>query len=112
MDMMTYRMSCGKGEMSAADVIYARLDVDGRNVVCLSECGFGSIGDVVGWVRRMAGRFAGMARLLVRNQSRGWQVTLPLRSVAGDGVGGSSAPAELCRPMCGNQYLIPWPQVG
>lgn len=89
-------------KLSVGDNIYAVLTIDGQTVLRFSDNCFSSMRDVISMVFRLAGKFVGMARLLVRNQSEGWNVTMPLAS-----NGGANATASA--PVAANgQYLIPW----
>ena len=95
-------MMRGRNKVNIGDKIYAVLTIDGETVVKFSDNCFGSLRDVISAVFRAAGRFVGVARLLIRNQSEGWNVSMPLASNAG-------AQPRVSAPVAANgQYLIPW----
>lgn len=84
------------------DCIYASLMIDGRTVASFSRQNFNNISEVIRLMYHFAGQFAGMARMLVRNQSKGWSAILPLSSNA-------PKSATMRQPVAKNgQYLIPW----
>ncbi|MGN0213633.1 MAG: hypothetical protein ACI4AH_02360 [Muribaculaceae bacterium] len=88
--------------MSATDYIYASLTIDGRTVASFNRQNFNSISEVIKLMYHIAGQFAGMARMLVRNQSKGWSTVLPLTS-------NISCTESARRPIAKNgQYIIPW----
>lgn len=95
-------------KLSKGDNIYATLTIDGRTVVSVNDNNFASMRDVISNVVRMAGKFVGMARLLVRNQTEGWNITMPLASnTAAPRV--SRSPRIQRAPMTADgQLLIPW----
>ncbi len=95
-------MMRGRNKVNFGDKIYAVLTIDGETVVKFSDNCFGSLRDVISAVFRAAGRFVGVARLLIRNQSEGWNVSMPLASNA-------CAQPRVSAPVTANgQYLIPW----
>ena len=95
-------MMRGRNKVNFGDKIYAVLTIDGETVVKFSDNCFGSLRDVISAVFRAAGRFVGVARLLIRNQSEGWNVSMPLASNAG-------TQPRMSAPVAANgQYLIPW----
>lgn len=95
-------MMRGRNKVSFGDKIYAVLTIDGETVVKFTDNCFGSLRDVISAVFRAAGRFVGVARLLIRNQSEGWNVSMPLASNV-------AASARVSAPVAANgQYLIPW----
>ena len=95
-------MMRGRNKVSFGDKIYAVLTIDGETVVKFTDNCFGSLRDVISAVFRAAGRFVGVARLLIRNQSEGWNVSMPLASNAVPQAG-VKAPVAV-----NGQYLIPW----
>lgn len=95
-------MMRGRNKVNFGDKIYAVLTIDGETVVKFSDNCFGSLRDVISAVFMAAGRFVGVARLLIRNQSEGWNVSMPLASNAG-------TQPRVSAPVAANgQYLIPW----
>lgn len=84
------------------DCIYASLMIDGRTVASFSRQNFNNISEVIRLMYHFAGQFAGMARMLVRNQSKGWSAILPLSSNV-------PKSATMRQPVAKNgQYIIPW----
>ncbi len=91
-------------QINLNDKIYASLMVDGEEVLSFQRNDFSSMGDVIYLIYSMAGQFAGSARLIIRNQSQGWNLAMPLASNKRR-VATSIEKA----PMAVNgQYLIPW----
>ena len=64
--------------ISSTDQLVATLENNGRELLRLQIQNVSSIDQVVGVARQMAGKFAGLARLTVRNRTRGWTRTLTL----------------------------------
>ena len=92
--------------MSTTDKIVAQLESNGRVIARVSTSNITSIDEIIGMVRALAGRFMGLARLTIRNQTQGWSHVVALASRR------CAAPAY-CRPtslpaMQGRQYLIPF----
>lgn len=64
--------------MCETDRIYATLTIAGRIVVRLDEAGYASLAYLYNRLRDLAGEVAGLARLSVRNMSRGWTMQRPM----------------------------------
>ena len=92
-------------QLTLGDAIYASLSIDGSPVANINSTRFGSISDIISLIYHVAGRFAGTAKLLIRNQSRGWNTTMTIASNSKPAK--SNMPAK--QPVVENgQYLIPW----
>ncbi|MGM9804396.1 MAG: hypothetical protein ACI308_09500 [Muribaculaceae bacterium] len=92
-------------KLDKSDNIFASLTIDGRPVASINRSNFCSLSEVVKLMYHIAGQFAGMARLLIRNQSQGWSTTLPLSS----NKPASKLSKTPSKPTAVNgQYLIPW----
>jgi len=88
--------------MVASDKIFATLECNGRVVARLSERNFSSIDEVVRTVRRIAGQFVGLARLVIRNQTQGWSTQVAIAAPR------RQAAQAMPRVDRNGQYLIPW----
>ena len=64
--------------ITASDQVFATLEAGGRILARLSSINFGSIGEVIDAIYRMAGKFAGIARVSIRNKSQGWSKVMML----------------------------------
>ena len=87
------------------DRICASLECNGRRLVSINATGFTSMETIKRAVLDLAGRFAGVAVLTVRNCTQGWRDVTALASMR------NAVPAmQPARntPRNGNQYLIPW----
>ncbi len=97
-------MSKLERQISKNDNIYASLMVDGEEKLSFRRSEFSSMGDVVHLIYRLAGKFVGSARLIIRNQSQGWNIAMPLASNSVF----SAFSAEKTPQVENGQYLIPW----
>ena len=87
------------------DRICASLECNGRRLATINATGFSSMETIKRAILDLAGRFAGVAVLTVRNCTQGWRDVSALASMRG------AVPAM--QPACtaphrGSQYLIPW----
>ena len=87
------------------DRICASLDCNGRRLASINATGFSNLEAVKRALLDLAGHYAGMAVLTVRNCTQGWRDVTALATMR------FTAPAM--RPACntprnGDQYLIPW----
>lgn len=91
--------------LSTTDQVLAILERDGQVLASVSKRDFKSVNEVVRFLISLAGRFAGLAKLTIRNKTQGWSTHMtlaspfrrpPMPSIA------ALAPRE------GRQYLIPW----
>ena len=71
-------MNASSLEIRNSDLVFATLEANGQIIARLSAMNFGSVGEVVRAIYRMAGKFAGMARVCIRNKSQGWSKVLML----------------------------------
>ena len=73
------RMMAGRERaMAQSDNVFVRVISDGREMMNFRKSGYASISDVIATVSRMASGLWGLAKLIIRNQSRGWSVEVPL----------------------------------
>ena len=104
---MTAKMKTNDNNLlKMSDHIVAQLENNGRVIAKVSTSNIGSIDELIGMVRTLAGKFMGLARLTIRNQTQGWSRVIALASRR------CSAPSY-SRPtplptMQGRQYLIPF----
>lgn len=92
------------------DRVFARLTMGGRTLVEFMMNRVSSIEEVISELSRMSGDVRGLARLYVRNQSRGWSeerglMVSPRGSRRGERV--VSAPAASGEES-GRRMLFPW----
>lgn len=71
-------MRIEKGRIEQGDDVYAALSVSGMTVAELRNVQAVGIDDILVALRRMAARYSGMARVCIRNKTRGWMVQLPV----------------------------------
>ena len=65
-------------QVSASDQIVAQLEVNGHVLARVSNRNFRDIDEVVGMIQALAGKFLGLARLTIRNQTQGWSKVMTL----------------------------------
>ena len=82
------------------DKIFATLECNGRRLASVNGSQFASLDAVKRALVSLAGRYAGMAVLTVRNCTRGWRDVTALATMR--------RPAVSRVPRVGAQYLIPW----
>ena len=91
--------------VNCGDKICATLVCNGRRLASVEGSDFSGLAAVKSVLLDLAGRFAGMAVLTVRNCTQGWRDVTALatmrRAVA-------SPEAPVTAPRSGAQYLIPW----
>lgn len=93
-------MKINHGEIRKGDRIYARLVMGSRTIVELMLETVSGMTDVLGEIRKKCRSVRGLARLYVRNHSRGWAEERPLMlyssapvvSAATSGGSGFSSP--------------------
>ncbi len=71
-------MNAASIEIKNSDLVFATLEANGQIIARLSAMNFGSVGDVVKAIYKLAGKFVGMARVSIRNKSQGWSKVLML----------------------------------
>lgn len=64
--------------MSLSDRIFARLSLGGRVIAEIDRADFPSLSFLLTAIRAMVPGVSGLARLSVRNMSRGWSLERPL----------------------------------
>ena len=87
------------------DKICATLECNGRRLASVNATGFSSLDTVKRTLLDLAGRFAGMAVLTVRNCTQGWR---DVSAVASMRYAAPAVRPVRNAPRQGNQYLIPW----
>ena len=96
---LNYIVNCG-------DRICATLDCNGRRLASVNGSEFASLDAVKSALLDMAGRFAGMAVITVRNCSQGWRDVTAMATMRRPAAIPQPVPATA--PHVGSQYLIPW----
>lgn len=92
--------------LTLGDNVFASLTVDGRSIASINSTRFSSINDIISLIYHLAGRFAGSAKLTIRNQSRGWFTST---MIASNNKPSHMATPSSKKPIAENgQYLIPW----
>jgi hypothetical protein len=92
--------------VNVGDRICASLECNGRRLASVNGVNFTSLESVKSTLLDMAGRYAGMAVLTVRNCTQGWRDVTALATMRR----AMTAPQQASdsQPRIGNQYLIPW----
>ena len=92
-------------QVSTSDKIVAQLEINGRVLARVSNRNFHNIDEIVAMIQALAGKFLGLARLTIRNQTQGWSKVMMLatRRCAAPAYSRPIAPV-----MQGRQYLIPF----
>lgn len=65
-------------QVSASDQIVAQLEMNGRTLARVSNRNFHSVDEIVAMIQALAGKFMGLARLTIRNQTQGWSKVMML----------------------------------
>ncbi len=68
--------------LSASDFIFGTVVAGGCTLATLASYGYATIEDIVRELRQAAGRFVGLASIIIRNRTQGWQVELPVARAA------------------------------
>ena len=92
--------------VNLGDSIIATLDCNGHRLASVNGTQFSSLEAVKRALISLAGTYAGMAVLTVRNCTRGWRNVSALATLRRPVV--APAPAVAAAPHTGSQYLIPW----
>lgn len=92
--------------VNLGDSIIATLDCNGHRLASVNGTQFSSLEAVKRALISLAGTYAGMAVLTVRNCTRGWRNVSALATLRRPVV--APAPAVAAAPHIGSQYLIPW----
>ena len=88
------------------DCICATLECNGNRLASITGVNFTSLDDVKRALLELAGRFAGVAVLTVRNCTQGWRDVTALATMRRPAA--AMQPAAISQPRIGHQYLIPW----
>ena len=88
------------------DSICATLECNGNRLANITGVNFTSLDDVKRALLELAGRFAGVAVLTVRNCTQGWRDVTALATMRRPAA--AMQPAAISQPRIGHQYLIPW----
>lgn len=86
--------------VTCGDHICATLECNGRRLASVDGMQFTNIDAVKRALLNLAGHYAGMAVMTVRNCTRGWRDVTALATMR--------CPAVSRVPRVGAQYLIPW----
>ncbi|MBR1804127.1 MAG: hypothetical protein IJ775_04395 [Muribaculaceae bacterium] len=92
--------------LSVNDEIIASIEFNGHQLATLSRHDFTSVDDVVRALVSMAGNFMGLARLNIRNKTRGWNLMMGVASRRRQQP--TPAAVRPARPAMGQQLTIPW----
>ncbi len=99
-------------QVNRDDEMMATLEAQGGIVASVQKRNFASVDDVVRFVMSLAGKFAGLGKLTIRNKTQGWRVVMSLAvrrpSLSLAGLGPSMPAPASAQPHDGAQYLIPW----
>ena len=93
------------------DCICATLECNGNRLASITGVNFTSLDDVKRALLELAGRFAGVAVLTVRNCTQGWRDVTALATMRRPAAAmqpTAMQPAAISQPRIGHQYLIPW----
>ena len=91
--------------VNPGDRICATLECNGRRLASVNGSGFDSLEAVKRALLEIAGRFAGMAVLTVRNCTGGWRNVSAMATMRRPVLIEQPAAST---PRVGAQYLIPW----
>ena len=92
--------------VNVGDRICASLECNGRRLASVNGVNFTSLESVKSTLLDMAGRYAGMAVLTVRNCTQGWRDVTAMATMRRPAV--VQQPVVATVPRVGAQYLIPW----
>jgi len=92
--------------VNQGDRICATLECNGRRLASVNGSGFASLEAVKRALLEIAGSFAGMAVLTVRNCTSGWRNVSAMATMRRPVL--VEQPAAAAAPRVGAQYLIPW----
>ena len=92
--------------VNCGDRICATLDCNGRCLASVNGMNFASLDAVKRALINLAGHFAGMAILTVRNCTQGWRDVSSLATMRRAAT--IPQPATTTAPHVGAQYIIPW----
>ena len=89
--------------VNSGDRICATLDCNGLRLASVEGKDFSCLEAVKRALLDLAGRYAGMAMLTVRNCTQGWRQVLPVTTMRRPAMA-----AHPVAPRVGSQYIIPW----
>ena len=92
--------------VNIGDRICATLECNGRRLASVNGMNFPSLEAVKRALIDLAGHYAGMAILTVRNCTQGWRDVTAMATMRRAACAQSTVPAA--SPRLGRQYLIPW----
>lgn len=92
--------------VNQGDRICATLECNGRRLASVNGSGFASLEAVKRALLEIAGSFAGMAVLTVRNCTSGWRNVSAMATMRRPVL--VEQPVAAAAPRMGAQYLIPW----
>ena len=92
--------------VNMGDRICATLECGGRRLASVNGINFASIDAVKRALLDLAGAFAGMAVITVRNCTQGWRDVTAMATMRRPAV--VQQPVVATVPRVGAQYLIPW----
>ena len=99
-----------KGKIERGDEVYATLSLAGKTIVELKQVNdVSGIEDVMRKLRLLAGLYTGMARVYIRNRSKGWAMQLSMlmcKSVRSLRTRSQLVAEGVCDAS--GQYLIPF----
>ena len=93
--------------VNRGDKICATLECNGRRLATVNGMDFSSLEAVKRALLELAGHYAGMAVLTVRNCTQGWRDVSALATMRRPAVSLRQA-SVASAPRMGDQYLIPW----
>lgn len=91
--------------VNSGDHICATLECNGRRLATVEGKDFNCLEAVKRALLNLAGRYAGLAVLTVRNCTQGWRDVSALAAMRRPALTTQEAVAT---PSIGRQYLIPW----
>ena len=94
--------------VNCGDRICATIDCNGRRLASVNGNSFSSLEAVKRALLDIAGTYAGIAMLTVRNVTRGWRDISALATMRRPFLAVQEAPCASAAPRVGAQYLIPW----
>lgn len=104
------QMNIEKGKIERGDEVYATLSLAGKTIVELKQVNdVSGIEDVMRKLRLLAGLYTGMARVYIRNRSKGWAMQLSMlmcKSVRSLRTRSQLVAEGVCDAT--GQYLIPF----
>lgn len=68
--------------LSTSDFVFGTVIAGGRTLATLAGNGYATIEEVVRELRQAAGLFVGLASIIIRNRTQGWQVEQPVARAA------------------------------